>query len=181
MTETFTQCLSSQVLFALVTQLRLQMNFHLASEAAQHVGKSAYLFRKLHAKWETQQYTPALENAILAWFLFPYLWNGDKETSKPCTGLQNWIERGGLRLAVGLCGGRGGGHLVSTLQSLILHDPSPGTNWLGLLVCFRRPQFANIFTQIRKLQPLFQGIQPIHRQLYPDSFTRGKYLKHSPF
>lgn len=59
-------CLSSQALFTLVTQLCLQMNFHLASEAAQYVGKSAYLFRRLHANLGTQQYNPELENTILA-------------------------------------------------------------------------------------------------------------------
>ena len=150
--------------------------FHLASEAAQHVGKSAYLFRKLHAKLGTQQYTPALENAIMAWFLFSWLWNGDKETSKTCTGLQNRIEWEGL--------GHWGSAVaeeVSTLQSLILRHCSSATNQLLLLVCLRRPQFPHVFTQNCKLQPLFRSIPPIHRQHYSDSFTRGNISSIHPF
>lgn len=114
-------------------------------------------------------------------FCFPGFETGTKKSLNPSQvskiELSGRAEAGTLRL----CGGKGGGHLVSTLQSLMLHDLSSGTNWLVLLVCFRRTQFPNVFTQNSKLQPVFQGFQFIHRQRDSDSFTRGKYLEHSGF
>lgn len=96
------------------------MNLFLASAAAQHVVKSACLFKKPHGNSGTQQYTLHFKMPLWVDFYFDSFKMGIK---KPWNS-QYW--RGG---ALGLCGSRGGAHFT-----LILHHFRSAT--VPGLLCF---------------------------------------------
>lgn len=160
-TDCFTQSLSSQALSTLVTQLCLQMNLFLASAAAQHVVKSACLFKKPHGNSGAQQYTLHFKMPLWVDFYFDSFKMG---TKKPWNS-QYWTEWEGW--ALGLCGGRGGAHLVSPLHSVISHHFRAATVCSTLL-----PSSFSSGSCNHSLKAL--------KQSYSDTFTRGKCLKHSP-
>lgn len=158
--DCFTQSLSSQALSTLVTQLCLQMNLFLAAAAAQHVVKSACLFKKPHVNLGTQQHTLHFKKPLWVDFYFHSFKMGIK---KPWNS-QYWTER------------EGWGSVVGTLWA-------PFSLWFyttsGLaqtLWCYHfASQFPNSFSS-GSYNHSFKAF----KQRYSDTLKRQKYLKHSP-